>query len=63
MCMSNGSCVCKLHQNVVLQEEEDLDLDVNLLFNHVDPLQAANQCVRRSSCVRRAPTHVNDYQL
>ena len=46
-----------------LQEEDDLDIDANFPLNHGDPLQAENQCVRKSVRVRRAPAHLNDYQL
>ena len=46
-----------------LQEEDDLDMDANFPLNHGDPLQAENQSVRKSARVRRAPAHLNDYQL
>ena len=61
--MRSVSHVRKLHQNTALQEEEDLDIDMNFPLTHGDPLQAENQCVRKSVRVRRAPAHLNDYQL
>ena len=46
-----------------LQKEDDMDMDANFPLNHGDPLQAENQCVRKSVRVRRAPAHLNGYQL
>ena len=46
-----------------VQEEDDLDMDMNFQLNNGDPLQAENQCVRKSVHVRRATAHLNDYQL
>ena len=70
LCMRNVSRVRKLHQTTALQEEDDLDMEMNLplingdpLQNNGDPLQAENQCVRKSVRVRHTPAHLNDYQL
>ena len=63
VCMRNVSRVHKLHQTTALQEEDDLDMDMNFPVNNADPSQAENQCVRKSVRVRRAPAHLNDYQL
>lgn len=64
--MRNVSHVHKLHQSTVAQDEDDCNMDVNIpqaLNQEEDPLQAVDQDVRRSARVRRAPTHLNDYQL
>ena len=61
--MHNVSRVCKLHQTTALQEEDDLDMEMNFPLINGDPLQADNQCVQKSVCVRRTPAHLNDYQL
>ena len=70
VCMRNVSRVRKLHQTTALQEEDDLDMEMNFplingdpLQNNGKPLQAENQCVRKSVRVRRTPAHLNDYQL
>ena len=64
--MRNVSHVHKLHQSTVAQDEDESDVDVNIpqaLNQGEDPLQAVDQDVRRSAHVRRAPAHLNDYQL
>lgn len=57
----NVSHVHKLHQNTVVQEEDDYMMDFDLP-QAVNPPLAEVQDVRRSVCVRRALTHLRDYQ-
>lgn len=65
--MPNVSHVHKLHQSTAAQEEDDCKMDdVNLpqaVNQDVDPLQAVDQGIRRPVRVRRAPAHLNDFQL
>lgn len=64
--MRNVSHVHKLHQSTVAQNENDDDMDVNIpqaVDQEIDPLQAVDQDVRRSVRVRRAPAHLNEYEL
>ena len=65
--MRNVSHARKLHQNTVVQEEDEYEMDVDAqqapLDQHMDPPGAGDQAVRRSVRVRRAPAHLNDFQL
>ena len=60
--MRNVSHVHKLHQNTAVREEDDYAMDFDLP-QAMNPPRAAEQDMRRSVRVRRAPTHLRDYQL
>ncbi|PFX16891.1 uncharacterized protein K02A2.6-like [Stylophora pistillata] len=60
--MRNVSQVRKLHQNTAVREEGDYGMDFDLP-QAMNPPRAAEQDTRRSARVRRAPTHLRDYQL
>lgn len=60
--MRNVSHVHKLHQNTAVREEDDYVMDFDLPQAR-NPPRAAEQGMRRSVRVRRAPTHLRDYQL
>ena len=63
--MRNVSHVRKLYQSTVAHDEDDYEMGVEVpqaLNQEVDPLQAVDD-VQRSARVRRAPAHLNEYQL
>ena len=62
MFMRNVSHVHKLHENSRIREEDDYEMDVDLP-QAVNPPRAEEQDVRRSARVRRAPTHLKNYEL
>ena len=62
MFMLNVYHIHKLHKNSRIREEDDYAIGVDLP-QAVSPPRAEEQDVRRSARVRRAPTHLKNYQL